>query len=779
MKLFLKHIFRSIKKAPLQPIIILITLIVSVATFITASKLAVNVYKENRYLKNLDNYTADITVKLSKNDDVRFLFADDAESVIGSDGKVQGEFELTGLVDKNGKSDLVSICATDFYTADSFFDLKLTEYGELTEKNINDSIIISTKAQREYGLEIGDALTVNLLNMKFNLRVEAIGIDSGVLSEAAGIIHIGAISEALADANPAIAALGGSIVPYTALKIQINDKTRIDEFIERLSADERFSEKLIIKDSENVGSVDFINLISLLMITVSSAIIIIISAIVISTALDLLNKKRMKDSALFMISGADARDLNRILYLECFIYSIAAAVIGLFLSIPIFQGINAVFEWKVDDISFKAYDILIAFISSPAIILLTVFLQTKKTDKLSVSERASGQFENRIGASGIRLPIILLILFALMLSSTALFPVKLKYLCGFISLPFLIFFIYSFMPHFVKAFSALFVKLAEKIKHTPPKAFLSLKNAKTSYPLKHTARLITILATLICTVFTCLNALTAQTDIIESIVDCKYISIGADEKTDKALEDLDAVEDTFRLSILRKLLTEEGTGVMGISLSEDALEYINPKVAPKKLPENDEIVITSGIAILGGTEVGDYITITHETNKYRFKVTEILKSSANMVFFDAAHIEEDNELLCIKTAAEKNSEEYKNIANMLEVRGAAVVERYDILFPVTSRLLSYGSLLFYVICIAAFTACLGIVNVLFSSYTVRKGERAVYYTVGMTRRDIRFVGFLEILTVAVSAIILVPLFAFVMSSALDIAINSFGVDLLY
>ena len=156
MKLFFKHILRSIRKSLIQPIIILLTLTISVATFITAAKLAINVYKENNDSKNVDNYVSDITVKLSKSNDVRFLFSDDAESIIADDGKVQGEFGLTALVNRNDKSSLVDVCATDFYTADGFFDLKFTEYGAITEKNLNGSIIISTKTAQNYDLALGD-----------------------------------------------------------------------------------------------------------------------------------------------------------------------------------------------------------------------------------------------------------------------------------------------------------------------------------------------------------------------------------------------------------------------------------------------------------------------------------------------------------------------------------------------------------------------------------------------------------------------------------------------
>ena len=698
MKLFLKHIIRSIKKSPLQPIIILITLIVAVTTFVTVTKLA---YKEHQHY-NSGESTADITVKLSQSDDVRILFIEDAQSIVGEEGNVQGELELTALINTDSGNDFFEICATDFYTAPDFYDFKFTEYGEITEKNVNTSIIISAEAKEKYGLEIGDVLTLNFLNTEFNMRVEAVCLAYHSSFESDGIIHTGSIARALANANPAISSLGDSIAPYTSLRIAINDSTRVDEFIEKFSSDSRFSEKLIIKEAENRGTRDFFTLVTTLLIIVSASIVTAISAIVIFTALDLLSKERIKDSALFMISGASNRDLNRILHLECLVYGIISALFAV-LILPFFiNEINSAIKWENVDLFFEPYDSVTALTVAPVLVLITAFAFARRTKKISVSERIIGRLESKTSSSAVRLPIIFLLALILLFTVTSLIAPRRRFLSGFVCLLPLMCFIYTFVPHFLRWVSLLFIRLAEKCTKAPPRILMALKNASVSYSIKHTSRLIAILASLVCTVFACLNALNDQTGFLKSIVDCRYISVNADAKTDEILAEFDTVEDVYRISITKQLMTEQETGVLGISVSEGAEDKLNPEIAPKKMPRGDEIVITTGVALLADTRVGDYITLNHPANDYTFKVIEVMPAGANIVFFDSSHIGAECDLLCIETEVQKNTEEYKSIANALEVRGASILERDTVLSPFVSKIDSYSTLISCLIYIAIF-----------------------------------------------------------------------------
>lgn len=777
--LFLKHIYRSIKKSPLQPIIILITLILSVSTFLTAVKIAINVAKETALYKNVDNYLCDITVKPSKNDDVRMLFTEDAEDIIGDAGIVLGEFNLSALYTRDDYSELVDISAAELLKSDAFYQFDFYEYGEFTTQNLKNSIILSSDLAGKFGIKVGDSISFSLLNKRMEFTVQAIGVGEGFLNDFEGIIDISAVSEAIAEANPAIASFAGNIIPYNILKIRINDPSRIDEFIDKLNSDERFNGKTIVKEESNIGSADFVHMLSLMVIIVCTSIIVIISGIVIFTALDMLSKKRLKDSALFMLSGANTSQLNRILYLECFIYGIISAVFGLFLSMGIYKKINTIFDWNTDDIAFKLYDIPIVFFAAPAIVLMTTFLHTLRAKKLSISERLAENSENKASATRTKPSLILLASTLLFVIPSILVEPKHRYIFIIPTIVCFLSFIFLFIPYLIDIISRYLIKALEKKDIAPPNSMLTLKNACVSYPLKHSGRLITLLLTLIITILICLNSLINETATINSIVDANYVAVGANEKSDKLVEDLDSVDGAFRLSLVQGIMTLENTAVLGISVDDKAMNFINPDLAPSALPKNDEIIITSGIANLENKKVGDSITLVYETVERTFKIIDVVKSSGNIIYLDVSYIGEKNQFLCIKTDVEKNSEEYRQIANLLETRGAMMMELGVIFDPITTRLISYSELLTYVVSIAFFTTLLGIINILVSSYFARKQERSVYYTVGMSKNQIRKIQLSEILYIFLIALISIPILTFALVLVLDVGMSSFGVDLFY
>ena len=777
MTLLLKHILRSIKKAPLQPIIILITLTIAVSTFICAAKLSVNVLNEEAAMKHTDTFISDITIKLSKSDDVRLLFEDDTRDVIGDDGKVLGEFALTALTKKDGKTSLIKICAADIIEADDFYNFRFCEYGNFTTTNLNDSVIISKSTAKKYDLKLGDTLTLKLLNKSFNFTVQAIAENDGALYSNAAIVNIGAVSEALIEANPAIAAFIDTDPPSTELKIRLNDSSRCDEFIEKLKADERFSDKLIIKESENTGGADFLALMSLVIILICALILAIISSIVIFTSLDLLSKKRMKDSALFMLCGARNGQLNLMLYLECGIYAITSAILGLLLSIPLNAGLNTVFEWEVETAQFGAMDVIVALLSAPVLISITSFVHMNREKKLSLSDRISDRRDRKAKKSPYIISLILFIASAVTVAITLSLKTEDQLVPAVIGALLFIAFMYSFVPCFVTSVSILLIKIIEKMRRIPPKTILALKNTKVSYPLKHSARLIAILLTLVSVAVCCLAVLTKETKNVAVIADAQYVALGANEKTDEIIENVDTVDSTFRMLVKRNILTSEGTALIGISVNDEAREALHESVRPKRLPKNNEIAIAKGTAKLSGVGVGDTITITHETNKYELTVIEILDSSTNIAIMDASYIGEKNELLCIKTSAPEDSEEFARIVNALELRGSAIVGMDAVLMPLIDRLIDYADLLTYVILIAVATTVLAIINVLFSAYTVRKNERKVYYTAGMTSGQIRATVFIEILALVLFAIALMPLFTIGLDLIIDLAVNSLGIDM--
>ena len=217
---------------------------------------------------------------------------------------------------------------------------------------------------------------------------------------------------------------------------------------------------------------------------------------------------------------------------------------------------------------------------------------------------------------------------------------------------------------------------------------------------------------------------------------------------------------------------------MSISASENALSSINESFRPQRLPENDEIILSSGLSILTGKDVGDSITLKYQGKSHEFNVIEVIPLGANIVFLDAEKLGEENELLCIDADFTKDSESFAALCEIMNLRGAYITRTDEVISPMLKEILSFADMAKYVLYIALVTTLIGIVNVLFSDYVTRKREKEVYYTVGMTKWQIRKVGLLEILSAFAVAIILVPIFTLVLSFLIDFSVVSFGVDLI-
>ncbi len=778
MRLFLKHILRSIRKSPLQPLIILLTLTIAVSTFITTFKMSLSTINEIEYKKGRVDKSSDITVRLSKSDEVRILFKDDAERIIGEGGSVLGEFSLTALTDSENGKKPIDIIATELEYADNFYSLSLTEDARITEKELDESAILSSELAKELGLAVGDTFSIDLLNLSFSFKVAAIAKSKGVLFDTGALINIGAITEVLAEANPFIAAFADSVTPFTRLRIKVNDSADIDRYIELLERDEAFSGKRIIKDSENLRSEDFAAMLAMITVLVCAVIIILVCALVITSSLDLLSKERMTDMGLFMLSGADNRTLNRILYLECLIYSALAAGLGLVLSLPMCNGINSIFDFHAGDIVPSLIDVPVAILASPIAVLTVAAISAKKEGALTISERLEKKHERVQSSASCKLSLTFLALSTLLFLLSFFMPVKLRFPFGFASALLLVSFIFTFTPYFAIVFSRLTARLLEKKSAPPASLLLSQKNISVSYPLRHTARLITLLMTLVSTAFFCINTLTGNLSLIDNIVNSEYIAIGADERSDAIAEQTEDINDTFRIFVSKNVATEHNSGIMTISVSEGALGYLNEHLRPERLPADNEIVLSTGLAILTDKEIGDSITLKYEGKSYDFAVIDIIPIAANLVFLDAKMLGEENDLLCIDADFAEDSEQFLSLKEIMNLRGAYLATTDDVIMSLLKNIFSFADMAKYVLYIALVTTLIGIINVLFSDYVTRKREKDLYYTIGMTSWQIRKVGILEMLsTLAISAI-LVPIFTFSLSFLLDFSLVSFGVDLI-
>ena len=84
MRLFFKHLFRSTKRKPTQPLILLLTVALSLGMIISVLAVRESI-KEERYLIEESRVgSAEIKITLTGSSDKRFIFTEDVEKALGN-----------------------------------------------------------------------------------------------------------------------------------------------------------------------------------------------------------------------------------------------------------------------------------------------------------------------------------------------------------------------------------------------------------------------------------------------------------------------------------------------------------------------------------------------------------------------------------------------------------------------------------------------------------------------------------------------------------------------
>ena len=147
MRFFGKHILRSVKRSPLQPVFILLTVVCSVAVAITALRLSVVFTEHSASVAGKEQLLGDLLISMRGDSDVRMLFCEDAEELIADKGEVVGEFRLSGFAEVGEQDVFLSVSAVDLEKADAFYQFAYTEYGGFTTEHLDSSAVLSVSSQ--------------------------------------------------------------------------------------------------------------------------------------------------------------------------------------------------------------------------------------------------------------------------------------------------------------------------------------------------------------------------------------------------------------------------------------------------------------------------------------------------------------------------------------------------------------------------------------------------------------------------------------------------------
>ena len=728
MKLFLKHLVRSIAKKPFQPIIIIFILVLSILST-TFTLTVYNLLTEEVDITQAEMYgNANITISLSGSSKSRFMFVHDVKKLLGDDVEnIAGCYVLPMVYGEN--KDTAFGIATDFPEIDEIFDFEFIEYGQITPGTISSSILISKDFADKNGFSIGDEIVSDVLGEAKVYKVAGIS-KTPFLGSYNVMVDITGIVETLAKDSTIMSSLGDDFKPYSTIYINAKEDANIENMIELLQNDSKFSDKNVTNVTSQIKIRSNPDLL-LVPIRVSIFLVSIFAAVVIFSCLYIISTERIEENAVFSAAGAKPILLNAMQYFEMVIYWLISALISLALVLPSTKlFVNyAKFVYATPGVLVSHFVFCVFAVLLVSVITVTAFILLQKAKNK----------KNMAKTVHTRISLVLLCITVLVTIFLFVAPVLWKFDIFIVSVFSMIATIFVGSPllmkaivgkintHFDKRFESSFVVKFPELKY-------ALKNANVVKVLYNTARLIAVFAVVMVTFASIIISSKGNNNINQGIFSSDYTIFNSTERCYQKVEECQSIDKLYKVYISDATLGDNIAMITTFSTTDISV-FSDENITHQ--PRGDEAVLSSGSAKLLGVKEGDYFKAHIDNIEMNLKVAQVVKTGAFFVVFDAEHFNINYNMIMVTSKegvssasvvselSEKTSAELATIAStdtLMSTRLSTV----DIMTNAGEAILLIIGIYFIV----------GLMNNLMDSYRMRKGEFQLYMLSGMSKRSV-------------------------------------------
>ncbi len=738
MKYFCKHLWRTVIAFPLQPLLILCTVILSVAVSICAVRME-GMFQEHAESRAAEEaQLGDILISLRGDSDMRMLFCEDAKEIAGDRAAVIGEYALKAYYKGEQGGELLSASAVDLLEADTYFLFQYIEYGRFTTENMNRSVILASDTAARLGLHVGDTLSLRLLNTEAVYTVQAIAEPTGLLNERDLLLPISAVLNTLAEQAPAISALDGKLVPYSRLMLRVAPSADTNILFEELGASIPFSKQTVSMTEIN-SQLDYLLFWQMNIVRLLALLVLLLSGILISTCLGQLRVRRAGEIALFCSVGASRRHLWALQLTENAAYALIGSLFGCLLARPLVRALGRLFAWRTVPLEVTPQSIL--FGMALALVLMLGFSLHplfEKRRELHIGEEVEPEEERR----HVSVPLTLLTAAALLLCTVLCFALPTSYSLYF-GVPAVLLtvrLVYVLAPVLLRALAGLAERFPAK--RPRPTPFLAFRNLKNHPSVAQSARLFAVLFLLSLTLTVCRDLLGKQATVLQNTVQGDVVALSVPTEIADALKQDDAVAGTMYFQFNMAELPD-GCTVIAVSAQGDLNACIHPSLLPKSPPENGSVAISAGVAGLLDLDMGDSMTFVTQGVSYALTVSEVQPIQSPLVFLPPS-LADANSPLCIRFAPNAAPEDTTRVLAFLESNGVMVTDTATLMgdFPLT--LTGFIAVLDRTMGAGLVLSLVGIANLLAGQYRARKKERRLLRLCGAERRHILAVTALEL-----------------------------------
>lgn len=769
MKLFCKHLFRTIRRAPLQPLLIVLTVALAVASsvvsFCLTDAFERHAEKTNRQFTEL----GDILISLRGNSEVRFLFSEDAEAAIGEEGSVLGEYALTAFLSTDEKTELLSVSATDLAAADDFYHFRFTEYGKFTAENLYESAVVSKVAAKRYGWHIGDRIAVSLLGEETTYTIQAIAEPMGLLLEKDVLIASEGVLRRVIANVPVLAGADLKSMPCTRLMIRLNDPTRDREILARFLGEERFAEMAIRSTNENAGT-DYYLFAENMSLGLLAAVLILLSGILVATSQQLLGQERQTARALFRVAGASQKQMAAAQIAESAVYALVGSAVGLLFANPILEKTCSKFNWYEGGATVGVSGYLFGFALSFCLMFASTALRLlfERQDPLA-SLLGEPDLRGR-KRQGTILLIVFCLLSLISIVVAVISPTNKRYLPSLFAIFFCAVTLYEAVPFVLRGISVLLLRLTDRFSHPQAWFWWVSRNVRNRFSICHVGRLFALTLSFLILMLSSQKALSDQIRSWDTASTADICAVHVPSETVEEIDGLATVSGTAWLTLFPIAELPGGITYTTVSIEGNAEACLRSGLLPSRLPKGNEVVVSEGVCEMLGIGVGDSLDLTVQGVVCRLTVSECI--AGNFLFIDAQSLGLFGErIFCARVTETRAVEE---IVGKLESDGAILTDPKVMLGEGMEVMAGFLDLVWLFVLLCGGLMAVGCANVFLEQHRAGKAERERLNHVGVTTRKLMLWECAETVFVLAISAVCAMAFGRILCRLAEYAMGSFG-----
>ena len=771
MILFLKHIFRAIRRAPIQPLLICLTVMLAVTLSITTVSLS-DMFVANAQKKaSVNAELGDILIAPRANSSSRLLFDTDAQAILGEDASVLGSFQLTSFLGSDQDKQLLHVSALDLLAADEFYRFSFLEYGHFTTQNLHTAAIISHSVAQQQSLKIGDSFTLRLLERDFTYTVQGIADDTGILAQSDVLISIDGLRQALSEHIPAVASLGESFFPYTRLMIKATDGADAQELFNRLSEHPQFADKNVSLTAKQV-LFDYLAMLQIVFAWICLLILTLLCGFLIGSSLTLLHKRRGKEYLMFANAGASPRQISALLLGESMLYALLGCIPGLVLAFPTVRAAGRIYDSQAVPPSVAWQGVAFGLLFAPLLMLICTLFYLSKQKKETRSPARSPDEPSRYRALLVPLACTSIALLALLL-----LPTGYSYLAASVLVLFFTWLLFAITPPLLKCLGAGLEKLLAHRKRPLACVVLACKSLKNRAAIRYVGRLIAVFTALSIALLACERLMSEQATLMTEELPFEILATDVTPPLRQSIAEDPAVAGSMELLYLPGAELPQGATAVAFSISGDVDQCMPAAYTPQKNPTGNELALSVGLAERIGVAIGDEITVRIEGITEVFVISELLAINENFFCFDATHIGFMRDMLCIRLADANDQAAREHLINLIETNASGTTDPKYALGTIPETLSSHLKIMRAALGAALLAGLVAILNIGIAQHRDRDKERELLRCCGISRPTAFFALLTEILLTCAISVLLGALCGGAITLCMDRGMRSFGMVL--